>query len=47
MALKAGATKWHYGMKQNGMKKNTLKGKTKLMILSSRAEQYDVLINKD
>ena len=39
------ANKWQHGMRQNGMKINTRKGKSELMIISRRGEQYDVLID--
>ena len=39
------ANKWQHGMRQNGMKINTRNGKSELMIISRRGEQYDVLID--
>ena len=41
------ASRWWLGMKSNGMRINTRKGKTELVVIARTSEQYDIYMEEN
>ena len=41
------ANRWYYGMKANGMKINTKKGKSECVVISRTPEEYDIYMDQN